>query len=138
MINKSYKKEIQEIKDQEWVLKVYKENLDGLVGYFIQFIDGSFLHGVIEKSTFKYNIVKDFSYLGAESHMKRFMNYMNVTFDGKPRHSFMKALHSSFDAKQDKSIQKMTKAELEAEMLLAAKQEDFVRAAMLKKKLEEK
>lgn len=139
MMKRKYKKEIEEIKSQDWIHKVYEEKLQGLVGYFIQFIDGSFIIGNIKKTRFEYTFVKNIAYIGDGSHSELFVNFVDVCFDGQlARASFMEALHKEFNPKVDKPIEKMSKAEIEAEMLMAAKYEDFERAAVLKKKLEEK
>lgn len=137
---KKYTKEIEEIKNQDWIHKIYKENIDGVVGYFIQFLDESFIVGNIKKNRFEYTYIRKNSYIGAtETSAELFAKYVEVRFDGeKAKDSFMTAIHKEFNSDIEKNVDDMTKAELEAEMLMSAKHEDFERAAMLKKKLEER
>mgnify|MGYP000636521748 CR=1 FL=1 len=50
----NHEKELSEIKDNRWVYRIYKENLDSLIGYFIQFNDGSYIVGNMNGSIFGY------------------------------------------------------------------------------------
>jgi len=137
MFNK-YKNKIETLKDLEWIQKVYKEQVGGLVGYFIQFLDGSFIVGVIKKDRFEYTFVKKKSYLSEEeSNAELFVNFIEVEFDGEfAESSFLKSVYKSFGS--DRGIDDMSEKELKAEMGLAVKVEDFKKAALIKKKLEEK
>jgi len=137
---KSYLKEISELKDMEWVQKVYQENVGKLVGYFMQFIDGSFIVGTVKRSGFEYTFVQKKHYLSEEeSNAELFVNFINFKFDGKlATGSFMKAIHKEFDPNRENPIEEMSVKEMEAEMLEAAKMENFDRASLIKKKLEKK
>jgi hypothetical protein len=138
-----YSEDIHSIKDMEWIQKVYKESVQGLVGYFIQFLDGSFIVGRIKENSYEYGYIKKNSYISSresnESQAELFVNFINVKFDGElATDSFFKALHEEFDSEREKSIDDMSKSELNLEMIQAAKEENFERASLLKKKLEEK
>lgn len=136
----SYKEELVLIKSKKWIYKVYKENIDGVIGYFIEFNDGSFIIGNVLGSYFDYSMfvngkIQSLQNDNVNSFAKDFVFYLNSVFvNGKISKSFVDILYDNF---KKVCYEGMTKKQLYEEMLKAASNEDFETAMVLKNKIEQ-
>ena len=132
------KKLLKELEDLEWIFKMNKETVGDMDGYYIQFFDKSFIVGNIKKSEYHYIAVKKNAHIsGIESMAELFVNFISCRFESeKASEGIIKEMFKVFKHDPNKESSKMTLKQLEAEMLDAAQNENFERAAELKKKME--